>query len=90
MNIEDVRAALSAGDLAALIGLDECGWMDVKSAPYMVDKGPHHKEELVKDVAGFANTATGGLLIIGFKVTKANGVETVSKSQRSATDAGRH
>ncbi|MCX4411200.1 hypothetical protein OG840_59440 [Streptomyces sp. NBC_01764] len=79
MNIEDVRAALSAGNLAALIGLEECGWMDVKSAPYMVDTEPHHKEELVKDVAGFANTATGGLLIIGFKATKANGVETVSK-----------
>ncbi|WNI20264.1 AlbA family DNA-binding domain-containing protein [Actinacidiphila sp. ITFR-21] len=79
MNIEDVRAALSAGDFAALIGIEECGWMDVKSAPYMVDEGPRPKEELVKDVAGFANTATGGLLIIGFKAIKANGVETVSE-----------
>lgn len=79
VNIDDVRAALSAGNLEALIGLEECGWMDVKCAPYMVDKGAHHKEELVKDVAGFANTATGGLLIIGFKTTTANGVETVSK-----------
>ncbi|MFF2374962.1 helix-turn-helix domain-containing protein [Streptomyces xiamenensis] len=78
MNIEDVRAALSAGNVEALIGIEECGWMDVKSEPYMVDKGPHHKEELVKDVAGFANTATGGLIFIGFKTTKVNGVETVS------------
>ncbi|MFG2632100.1 helix-turn-helix domain-containing protein [Streptomyces sp. NPDC048473] len=79
MNIDDVRAALSAGDLEALIGLEECGWMDVKSRPYMVGKGAHHKEELVKDVAGFANTVTGGLLIIGFKATAANGVETISE-----------
>ncbi|MFB8039028.1 helix-turn-helix domain-containing protein [Streptomyces sp. NPDC056004] len=79
MNIDDVRAALSAGNLEMLIGLEECGWMDVKSRPYMVGENAHHKEELVKDVAGFANTATGGLLIIGFKTTAAGGVETVSE-----------
>ncbi|MGW4981630.1 AlbA family DNA-binding domain-containing protein [Streptomyces mirabilis] len=45
----------------------------------MLDKGAHHKEELVKDVAAFANTSTGGLLIIGFKTRTANAVETVSE-----------
>ncbi|KOU92409.1 hypothetical protein ADK92_27890 [Streptomyces sp. XY533] len=79
VNIDDVRKALSAGDLEALIGLEECGWMDVKSGPYVLDKGAHHKEELVKDVAAFANTSTGGLLIIGFKTRTANAVETISE-----------
>ncbi|WP_351233768.1 hypothetical protein [Streptomyces sp. NPDC002133] len=45
----------------------------------MVDQGVHHKEELVKDVASFANALTGGLLIIGFKTSTANAVETVSE-----------
>lgn len=78
VNIDNVRKALGAADLEALIGLEECGWMDVKSQPYMLDKGAHHKEELVKDVAAFANTPTGGLLLIGFRTSTANAVETVS------------
>lgn len=79
MNIDDVRQALGTGDLEALIGLEECDWMDVKSMPYAVDQGVQHKEELVKDVASFANSLTGGLLIIGFKTSAANAVETVSE-----------
>jgi hypothetical protein len=78
VNIDDVRAALSAEDLEALIGLEECGWMDVKSQPYKVEE-LRPKEELVKDVASFANAPTGGLIIIGFKASKNNGVETIDE-----------
>lgn len=79
VNIDDVRTALRAKNVEALIGLEECGWLDVKSRPYMTDKGAHHKEELVKDVAAFANTSTGGLLLIGFTAVKDNAVETITE-----------
>jgi hypothetical protein len=37
------------------------------------------KNELAKDVAAFANTKTGGLLLIGFHTSKKNGVDTIDQ-----------
>jgi hypothetical protein len=64
-DLEAARAALRDGKLTDLLGVPECVWLDVKSGIY-----PLHDtagaEELVKDVAGFANSRTGGLLLVGF------------------------
>ncbi|MGW0764470.1 AlbA family DNA-binding domain-containing protein [Streptomyces sp. NPDC002676] len=76
-NIDEARQALCEGRPEALLGLEESGWLDVKSGPYQLDK-PSGKEELAKDVAGFANTSTGGLVLIGFGTKQADSVETVS------------
>jgi hypothetical protein len=56
---------------AELLGLAECGWLDVKAGVYRLDD-PIKAEELVKDVAGFANAnaKTGGLVLVGFGTRK--------------------
>jgi hypothetical protein len=71
-----VLASLRGGDFAALVGLPECQWMDVKGGVYPLDS-PLGKEELVKDVAAFANAPTGGLLIVGFSTEPRFGEEFV-------------
>ena len=80
-SLDDVRHALRINDPAAVIGLRECAWLDVKGGPYRLDSATG-KEELVKDVAAFANAATGGLLLIGFQTQVENGEEIVSELAR--------
>jgi hypothetical protein len=76
---DDVREALLRDrDPGAVVGLRECAWLDVKSGPYRLDTA-WGKEELVKDVAAFANAAAGGLLLIGFKALVEDGEEVVSE-----------
>jgi hypothetical protein len=77
-SLDDVRHALRINDAAAVIGLRECAWLDVKSGPYRLDSATG-KEELVKDVTAFANAVTGGLLLIGFKTQVEDGEEVVSE-----------
>ena len=68
-DVEGARAALRKGEPAELLGLAECGWLDAKEGVYQLDD-PAKAEELVKDVAGFANASTGGLLLVGFSTRK--------------------
>lgn len=58
------REALRAGDPAALLGVREGPWLDAKRGIYELGS-PSGAEELAKDVAAFANTKDGGLLVIG-------------------------
>ncbi|HEV2640043.1 MAG TPA: ATP-binding protein [Actinocrinis sp.] len=58
------REALRAGDPAALLGVREGPWLDAKGGIYELG-APSGAEELAKDVAAFANTKHGGLLVIG-------------------------
>jgi len=74
--LERARLALRDGDLRALLGLRESIWLDVKSGVYPMDK-PKGPEELAKDVAAFANTADGGLLVVGFSTRKQHDEEIV-------------
>lgn len=74
--LERARQALHRGDLEALLGERECAWLDVKSGIYPLDQ-PKGPEELVKDVAAFANTPHGGLLVVGFTTRKEHGEEIV-------------
>ena len=67
--IEGARAALRAGRPADLLGLAECGWLDVKAGVYQLDD-PAKALELAKDVAAFANTGTGGMILVGYSTRK--------------------
>ncbi len=58
------REALRAGDPTALLGVREGSWIDAKGGIYDLGSAPG-AEELAKDVAAFANTEHGGLLVIG-------------------------
>ncbi|WP_459712010.1 hypothetical protein [Actinophytocola sp. KF-1] len=69
--------SLRDGDFTALLGLPECQWMDVKDGIYPLDS-PTGKEELAKDVAAFANGATGGLLVVGYSTEPRLGEEFVT------------
>ena len=64
-DVEGARAALNAGRPADLLGLAECGWLDVKAGVYQLDD-PAKALELAKDVASFANTETGGMILVGY------------------------
>lgn len=91
-NIDGARTALRAGKPKGLLGLQECGWLDVKSGVYKLDD-PVGVEELVKDVAGFANTKTGGLLLIGFGTKKQGDreiLDSVRSVPRGLVDLDRH
>jgi hypothetical protein len=78
LDIDAARAALSAGRPEELLGVAECGWLDVKGGVYRLDD-PASAEELAKDVAAFANTKTGGVLLIGFGTRKEHDAEVVDK-----------
>ena len=77
-DIDRARAALRAGRPEELLGLAECGWLDVKGGIYRLDE-PGGAEELAKDVAGFANTRTGGLLLVGFSTRKEHDSEILDQ-----------
>ena len=68
-DIGGARAALRAGAPTDLLGLAECGWLDVKAGVYRLDD-PAKALELAKDVAAFANTGTGGMILVGYTTRK--------------------
>lgn len=84
-NLEGARAALRAGRPADLLGLAECGWLDVKAGVYLLDDDAKALE-LAKDVAVFANTGTGGMILVGYATRKE---QTRRSSMRSAPYAAR-
>ncbi len=91
-DIDGARAVLGNGKPAELLGLAECGWLDVKDGVYQLDD-PAKAEELVKDVAGFANANAGGLLLVGFSTKKEHDREILDKVRpvpRALVDLDRH
>ena len=82
MPVDDLKGARTAvrdRRLATdLLGVPECDWLDVKSGIYQLDD-PAKAEELVKDVAGFANSRAGGLLLVGFSTRKEHDREIIEK-----------
>lgn len=73
----DVLEKLEAKDFEALIGLVENEWLDAKETPYHLDL-PKQKLVLAKDVAAFANSG-GGIIVIGFDCEK----EPTTSSERT-------
>ena len=78
--------------VADLLGVAECGWLDVKGGVYQLDESAK-AEELVKDVAGFANAPTGGLVVVGFSTRREHGgeiLDAVRPVPRAQVDLDRH
>ncbi|MFG3718260.1 helix-turn-helix domain-containing protein [Streptomyces massasporeus] len=92
MGVEEVRQALRERRFDDLLGLVECEWLDVKGGIYQLTS-PTAAEELVKDVAAFANTIDGGLLLVGFKTVIEHGAEVISELNpvpRARVDVDQH
>jgi hypothetical protein len=64
-----VLATLRSGRPDLLLGLYESGWLECKSQGYDL-KVHSHRIELAQDVARFANSERGGLLVLGLKTKK--------------------
>ena len=91
-DIDSARTALRADRPGELLGLAECGWLDAKGGIYRLDE-PAGPEELAKDVAGFANARTGGLLLVGFSTRKEHDSEILDQVRpvpRSLVDLDQH
>ncbi|MEU9088878.1 ATP-binding protein [Streptomyces sp. NPDC048428] len=77
-DLHEARSALRAGHPAALLGLRESSWLDAKREPYKL-RDPKHVEELAKDVAAFANTSVGGLIVLGISTRVEDGAEILER-----------
>lgn len=91
-DLDGARVALRDGKPAELLGLAECGWLDAKDGVYQLDD-PAKAEELVKDVAGFANAKAGGLLLVGVSTRKEHDREILDQVRpvpRALVDLDRH
>lgn len=67
---------VATGHAGALVGTRECGWLDAKGAPYRFRDGG--KRELVIDVAAFANSG-GGLIVIPATTELVDGAEVIEE-----------
>jgi Putative DNA-binding domain len=68
------------GHINSLVGHQESEWLEAKSAPYdFKSDEAAWKLELAKDVAQFANSNAGGLLVIGLHTKRVNGTDTIDK-----------
>jgi hypothetical protein len=70
------------GQIAALLGMRECEWLDAKQAAYDLKTGGDlWKLELSQDVASFANAEQGGLVIIGVGTRNIDGSDVLIRIQ---------
>jgi hypothetical protein len=68
MQISEMKAILDSGEFQKFIGEVEGQHFECKGAPYHLGNNSQ-KQELAKDVAGFAN-ADGGVIVIGLSTDK--------------------
>ncbi len=85
----DVKSAASvvqARHPELLAGTFESDWLDAKSSPYRLDKKAQ-QYELAKDVAAFANSG-GGLILIGAKTKRRPGGDEIHSINGCALSDG--
>lgn len=68
MQISETKAILKSGEFEKFVGKVEDQHFECKGAPYRLENNSQ-KQELAKDVAGFAN-ADGGVIAIGLQTDK--------------------
>jgi hypothetical protein len=76
-----ILRAVQSGRADALLGKPESEVLDVKSMAYdlkNVDEA-RWKLELAQDVAQFANAAMGGLLLLGYRTKRIDGLDIIQK-----------
>lgn len=82
---QEIKSARSAfetirlGGIERLIGMSESDWLEVKSPPYEMKKDKFWEGDLAKDIACFANSEHGGLLIIGVASKRVEGDDKLIK-----------
>ncbi|WP_133061621.1 helix-turn-helix domain-containing protein [Streptosporangium minutum] len=74
-----VYELVRTGSIARLLGLAENEWLEVKSSPYEMKRDKQWQCELAEDVARFANSEYGGILILGIRSEKAEGRDVLRK-----------
>ncbi|WP_246090605.1 AlbA family DNA-binding domain-containing protein [Nonomuraea deserti] len=74
-----VYELVRTGGIGRLIGMAENEWLEVKSAPYEMKRDKQWQSELSEDVARFANSEYGGILIIGIRSEKREGRDVLKK-----------
>lgn len=76
-----ILRAIQSGRAEALLGQSESEHLEVKSSAYDLKNVTEAswKLELAQDVAQFANTANGGILIIGYRTKARGGVDVVER-----------
>ena len=86
MQISETKAILDSGEFEKFVGEVEDQHFECKGAPYRLENNLQ-KQELAKDVAGFAN-ADGGVIVIGLSTEKSatSFGEKVSKVRPFSSD----
>ncbi len=76
LTLESTVGLLRTGFAQSLVDQAEGPWFDAKREPYRLDDTVH-KFELAKDVAAFANTANGGIIVLGARTRRVNDQDVV-------------
>lgn len=68
--LNGVRAMILAGKPEAILGQPESAWLEVKRTGYNLSHSVKDKYELARDLASFANSESGGVIVIGLETEK--------------------
>jgi len=77
VTIDSLTALLRAGRATALIGLPESQLLEAKRHLHLGDE--RSELELAKDVSAIANSATGGLLVVGLETSGGGGGDRIKR-----------
>jgi hypothetical protein len=78
--MDGAHALLLMGRPEVLLGQPESAWLDAKRKGYGLQHSEVEKYEYARDLASFANSETGGLLVIGLSTTKDDsGMDIISE-----------
>jgi hypothetical protein len=78
LTLQSTVGLLQSGFATCLEDQEEGLWLEAKRAPYRLDEEAQ-KYELAKDVAAFANSDEGGVIVIGARTRTVNGSDLVQK-----------
>ena len=79
LEADAIEALVHSGDSDLLVGQYEHEWFDAKSTSYQMSN-PDDRFELAKDVAAFANSRNGGLIVCGLRTAKRRGSDVVREA----------
>jgi hypothetical protein len=78
------------GGVGRLVGMHENEWLDAKRAPYELKEGKElWKLDLALDVASFANSDQGGVIVVGIATRNIGGSDVLSQIRPVPIEPGR-
>jgi hypothetical protein len=78
------QSFVEAGRADLLVGQAEASWLECKGQPYQ--NTDHGRLEFAKDVTAFANTGTGGSILIGLRTKARAGRDVITDVRAVNTD----